>query len=162
MFTHKSEQDFLFSYLKPEFRVLEYGSGESTVEISKIVKEIVTVEHIEEWANFVKKLELPNATVLYNPPDLSYEEGIDGKDGTFEEFKTYIQSPKEYGKFDVIFIDGRARVECAKFAKQVANKNCMIFIHDFFSRQNSENYKEALKYLEIVSSERDMCRLRLL
>jgi sialidase-1 len=35
------------------------------------------------------------------------------------------------GKFDLIFIDGRARVECAKVAVELLNPNGVILIHDY-------------------------------
>jgi hypothetical protein len=131
--------------------------------LSTHVKEIISVEHNKEWANEIQNKNILNATILYVPPDAPYVEGTEN-DGLYFQFKSYIECPLKYGKFDVIFIDGRARVECAKVCKNlILNPDCDIFVHDFFIRQNTgENYKEILKYLKIIDSVGQMCRLRVL
>lgn len=163
MYTQDNEKNFIISHLNKNQKLLEYGSGTSTELLAQYVSEIVSVEHNLEWANTIANKNISNAKILYAPPDLPYIEGTPD-DGSFFQFRTYIECPLKYGKFDVIFIDGRARVDCARFAKNlISNPDCDIFVHDFYIRQNTgENYKEILKYLKIIDSVGEMCRLRIL
>lgn len=159
MYTTLNESIFLKQHLQLNYRVLEYGSGESTIEIAKLTKEVISIEHVKKFADKIQNKNIQNVTIVYCPPNLPYVEGT--QCGDYETFKDYIESPKNYGLFDCVFIDGRARVECAKFIKQIARNNCKIFIHDFFSRLNSDNYKEILNYLKYVSHVEDMCLFKL-
>jgi len=163
MYTTENEKNFIISHLKKSQKLLEYGSGSSTELLSQYVSEITSVEHNLEWAKIVQDKNISNAKILYAPCDLPYIEGTED-DGSYFQFKTYIECPLKYGKYDVIFIDGRARVECVKFSKKlITNPDCDIFVHDFFIRQNSgENYKEMLNYAKIIDSVGQMCRLRIL
>ena len=72
-------------------------------------------------------------------------------------FKDYIESPIEYGPFDIILIDGRARVSCSSICKLLSHENTIIFIHDF----HRPEYQEALKYLELIDSVKTMSKFKL-
>ena len=61
--------------------------------------------------------------------------------------------------FDVIFIDGRARIECAKICNEISHENTIIFIHDFRSRY--ENYKLVLDHLTLISEVEDMAMFKI-
>jgi hypothetical protein len=45
MFVNKNEEDFFLMSIKNTDRVLEYGSGELTIQISKKCKSILSIEH---------------------------------------------------------------------------------------------------------------------
>jgi hypothetical protein len=88
MFTQQNEEDFLINHITNDSLVLEYGSGGSTKEISKICKFITSIEHQEDWYNELKN-ELPsNCELILKKPDAPYVEG--GHDGTYDEFKSYV------------------------------------------------------------------------
>jgi hypothetical protein len=148
MFTSKNEQNFFLSHIKSNHYVLEYGSGISTTEIAKLCYKLISVEHQNEW--YIKlKDQLPNnCTLLFHPPDKEYIEGYDC--GTMEQFFSYVNSPIPYKPFDVILIDGRARVSCASISKNIVKDNeSIIFIHDW----DRLEYQEALLYLDLI----DVC-----
>ena len=141
------EFKFLTDSLKPNFKVLEYGSGESTLEISKLVNCIVSVEHNQQWAEKCLQNKPENCTLLYVPPCLSYIEYTENC-GTYEEFKKYIESPNELGIiFDVVFIDGRARVHCAKNILKLIHEESIIFIHDY----NRKQYHVVEDFLDMIN-----------
>ncbi len=52
-------------------------------------------------------------------------------------------------KFDVVFIDGRARTDCAYKILDYIDKNSIVFIHDFWPRE--EYHKVFEWYDEVVS-----------
>jgi hypothetical protein len=155
MFASINEENFFFTHLKDDFRVLEYGSGSSTEQISKKVKEIISIEHQEDWFNKLNEKKLDNCRLILKKPNLPYTEGI--TDGTYEEFKNYIESPLDYGLFDIILIDGRARVSCADFAKKISHKKTLIFVHDF----NRQEYQEINNLLEHVQTVETMAKFKI-
>lgn len=143
MFNNQQEIDFLLNSLKSTDIVLEWGSGGSTLEIGKRVKWLYSVEHDERWyekvKNEIKANNLDNV-ILYRVPRNKEEKS--GDDGTYEDYKDYvnfISSQYDHLLFDVIFIDGRARVECAKVALQLLKDGGVIFIHDY--RNPQEQYR---------------------
>lgn len=155
MFTNQKEQEFFISHLAPSHRVLEYGSGYSTNEIAQKVKEIISIEHQQTWYDILINQVSKNCTLILCPPNLPYTEG--GHDGTYEEFKDYIESPLNKGIFDIILIDGRSRVSCASICKSMSHSDTLIFIHDF---QRTE-YQEALTYLELIDMVGTMAKFKI-
>lgn len=91
--------DWLSSWLEPDMRVFEYGSGNSTVWFSQNASEVCTVENcypffIETQGNIK---EHGNGNVIY------------ALRGTGESYSKLIH---EYeGQFDLVFVDGRFRRE---------------------------------------------------
>lgn len=157
MFTTQEEKNFLFSYLNENQKVLEYGSGESTLEISKVVKSVMSIEHQKEWYEKISKTMPSNVTLVLKEPNLPYSEGKHC--GTYDEFRDYVDYPLSHGPFDVIFIDGRARVSCASICNKICHNDTIIFVHDF-DLNNRPDYEEVLGYLEIIDSCGTMYKFR--
>ena len=153
--TEREEIDFVHSSIHLDSSVLEYGSGRSTIELSRIAKSVVSVEHQAAWYDELNKTLPDNVSLILAEPDLDYTEGT--HDGTYEEFETYIKSPVKHGPFDVIIIDGRARVDCAKLCTQLAHEKSYIFVHDF----EREEYQPILDILQKVDSVGRMFRFKL-
>lgn len=155
MFTSDNEESFLLYYIQPKHHVLEYGSGESTLQLSKLCDKIVTVEHQAEWYQKLKERLPDNCTSLYYPPNQEYVEGTDC--GSMEQFFDYVHAPLSYAPFDIILIDGRARVACASLTKKlIRNQNSFIFIHDW----NRVEYQEALNFLKLIDVCENMARFK--
>jgi hypothetical protein len=95
---------FLEPRVKPEFRVFEYGSGQSTIWWSERVGFLVSVEHDRAWHRAMQA-RLP-ARVQY----LLHDAGPDGE---------YARSVERFpGGFHIVVIDGSDRVECARRARK--------------------------------------------
>ena len=126
----EKEQEFFMSFITPETELLEYGSGNSTLFLQDKVKRMVSVEHNKEWFDKLAPQLGEKVTYIYEKPNndhwenqytlgLTEDGNVDamknaaGDDGTFEDFISYVISPSRHGKFDIVFIDGRARVSCA-------------------------------------------------
>lgn len=141
---NKEEEDFLFKSLSNDMLVLEYGSGRSTLAIAKRVRKLISVEHDPKFYEFTKRLlesnGVENVILLLHPPTSN-----DYDDGSIEQFKNYVQDPLRFAPFDVCFIDGRARVDCARAVKDQAK---VIFIHDY--KNPNEQYRR-FEY-EVVES----------
>lgn len=101
-----------------EFNVFEWGSGASTIWLSRRVKSVVSVEHDVDWsATMISELdsrELTNVSLCSIPPQFSQLPKVSsGKSGFANlDFSDYVESISDFGKFDLIVIDGRARVNC--------------------------------------------------
>ena len=109
---------FLEPRLRADFRVFEYGSGNSTRWYSKKVHSIDAVEHDHEWIKIIAP-QLPGNVKL-----MERELG-----------KSYVQAVGEVGaKFDVIVVDGRQRVKCVSFAKNFLKPEGVLIL------DNSERY----------------------
>lgn len=100
---------FLKPRLKSEFRVFEYGCGNSTLWYAERVKEIISVEHDHSWFQKIKDKLPENAAIVYK--DL--EEG-------------YVEEVSRHGLFDIIIIDGQKRPECAPWALQALKPDGVI------------------------------------
>lgn len=133
MVNNIGEERLLLSHLKPNMRVLEFGHGLSTNVIAKMVRQVVSVEYNVKWYDEFKPFVDKNATVLLAPANS--EPSADYDDGTFENYKNFVLAPMPYAateKFDVVFIDGRARVACAEYAAKFYLKDDgLIVIHDY-------------------------------
>lgn len=62
-------------------------------------------------------------------------------DGPIKQLADYVSVPLT-GKFDIIFIDGRARVSCVKrvYHDQLLNKDGYLFVHDAFRSEMGEAF----------------------
>ena len=140
-------------YLQPHFRVLEWGSGGSTVRFAQRCAEFHSVEHDSVWADKVRATAGPTASVHFIPKDYpckvihagEYHAGYEGA------FQSYIRFPRSLGKrFDAVIVDGRARLFCAREAvKNLLSPSGLLFIHDFWIRPR---YHPILDACEVVDS----------
>lgn len=160
MFMSAAESQFILSHLKDNYNVLEWGSGESTLEISKMVKSLLSIEHQKEWFNTISKSMPSNVTLVLKEPNLPYQEGVHC--GTYEEFKDYVEYPLNYGPFDIIFIDGRSRTSCASICNKISHKDTLIFVHDFTDiRIEQDEYYKMYDCLEKIDSVESMCKFKI-
>jgi hypothetical protein len=97
--------DYLDRRLNSESRVFEFGGGGSTAWFSDRVAVVVTVEHDPQWYEALRT-RLGSAKNL----DLRLVEVSSG-------FSGYVRNiEQETQDFDLVLVDGRARVACAQSA----------------------------------------------
>ena len=114
-------------------RVLEYGSGASTIWLARRAGSVTSIEHDGTWYSVVSKRLAPfgNAEVKLIEADpeavpgyISEKEGWVGR--SFKRYASAIDA--ERGKFDLIVIDGRARTACLEHAvKKLAADGMILF-----------------------------------
>ena len=117
--------DFLKPRVQPDWSVFEFGSGASTRWWAKRVKRVIACEHDQAWAEKIGRDAPDNVTVLHRTGD------------------EYPVELLRQGEFDVIFIDGRQRVACAKLAPR-ALKTAGVIIWDNSDRPR---YQEGYDFL---------------
>jgi len=124
--------------LKPK-RVLEWGPGVSTRTILRCCPDayVRTIEHDHKYAEKARQEfgALPNVEVV--------EHALSMKGGRSTGYITDPLRRKLQGidrkGFDLIFIDGRSRLDCAAVAACLAKKRTVVMIHD----SHRQNYHEA-------------------
>lgn len=116
---------------KTDAKVLEFGSGGSTIWISQRTKNLISIEHTAEWYKIVQ--EHLNKNPNCNPVDLKLLS--QPYDGICENF------PDSF--FDIIIVDGRDRVKCVEASIRVLKPGGILILDD--AQRNK--YKPAHKLL---------------
>jgi len=120
---------FIEPRLKEDFKVFEYGSGNSTLWYAEKVGEITAVENDFNWFNKVSTSLPANAEAIY------CEVKYDG-----EYCRKVMMQNKEYS---IIIIDGRDRVNCVKHSINCLSDDGVIV----FDNSNLSQYSEANSFL---------------
>jgi hypothetical protein len=121
---------FLGNRIHPEMEVFEYSCGNSTLWWSTRVKNIISCEHDREWFERMKSAAPSNASLHH----IELEYG-----------GAYSQKISEYrNKFDVIVIDGRDRVNCAKNCLSALKENGVVV----WDNSDRDEYCEGYNYLK--------------
>lgn len=114
---HATQKVEAFLALRPNARVFEYGAGASTAWLARRAASVISVEHHAEW----QKLISPMVERLGNVQLWGRE--LQGS--------SYIGAIDEAGgKFDLIVVDGRRRVECLEHALSHLRKDGIILFDD--------------------------------
>lgn len=157
------EIELLDSHVGPTHRVLEWGSGGSTIWLAKRVGELHSIENDSEWYQAVVKA--ANNYPRINPW-IHFVEGRPSPPVTeyTAEAEDYIQDALSalhhvfHAPFDRVLIDGRARLFCAKFTWHMLLPDSLVFIHDW----HRERYHGALDWYELVETAGDCPGLAML
>jgi FkbM family methyltransferase len=155
--------------LTPSTRVLEWGSGGSTLFFSKFVKSWDSVEHDAVWIPSMQAFleSRPDLPVTYHPVPVAYDWKRHGikecpdltsvacsepdKCKQCAWFADYVALPQTLGRtYDVVVVDGRARVSCVHAAAPLLAPNGVVVIHDW----ERPWYKTLLGDWEIVREDK--------
>jgi len=120
--------DFLDPRVKPEWKVLEYGSGQSTFWWAKRVAKIYSAEHDRQWFEMMNKNLPSNATIDLCTDREEYVEAI----------VTSSMAP-----FDVVVIDGEFRNECARLIPPYIHDDGIII----FDNSDRIMFRDGVEYL---------------
>lgn len=160
---------FLKNIIRPNFKVLEFGSGNSSIWWSAHVRQVVSVEHDPQFASALTSKDIPNVTVLeriidaplhdchrqllytdYFPlgkggrksddPTRNYRAGL--LDHHYMAYAAVgLTYPKGY--FDVIVIDGMARVLTSWVASRQVGANGIVV----FDNSDRAEYEDGYQFL---------------
>lgn len=124
--------DILQTLLTKNMSGFEFGSGRSTLFIAPRVKELVSLEHDQQWFAHIeaelKKKKLGNVHYVHILPANDASKTIGYPKNNYENYvmpatpatcyTAYYSYIDQYpdASFDFIIVDGRARVECAQHA----------------------------------------------
>ena len=120
---------FIQQKLNRSFAVFEFGSGNSTRWFASKVERVVSVEHDKEY--FAQKSNELNSLKNVTCELILLNEGYSDKILDFTN------------EFDVIIIDGRERVACAKKSLKALKSNGIII----WDNSDRDKYKVGCQYL---------------
>jgi len=137
-------------------RILEWGSGASTLFFARRVKEVVTIEHDPEWhaqveAMLAERL-ITNCRCMLVPPEpVAALDDRGGDVGRYVsqraeyhglQFRRYVHAAEALAEalFDVVVVDGRARTACLDLAPRLLAANGAVV----FDNSDRSRYQEAL------------------
>ena len=118
--------DFLEPRVKPHWRVLEWGCGQSTLWWSQRVSSVTSIEHDVAW----------QANIRAHVPD-------NGQVVLVEEKGRYVEANGLPGPFDAIVIDGEYRNECARIAADRAGAGGIIVLDN----SDRKAYRDGMVFL---------------
>lgn len=163
-------------YIKGKNKVLEWGSGGTTLYFPQVVNQYISIEHDITWYNKLAFDVLDNCEYHHVPisiDDTKLDDMLDlhaadamlcagdtelrgditywNTRGFFDWHRAidYIKKPLEleHRDYDVVFVDGRCRSMCAYLATQLVKDDGYVLIHDFIPRQY---YHGILKWYDVV------------
>lgn len=136
-----------FLSTRPDAKVFEYGSGASTIWLSRRAGTVHSVEHDEGWLALMQNriagydgialTHMPADQNWSNDPRYqSYKEGYEGQ--SFEKYAKVITTTNQL--YDLIVIDGRARAACLEAAQEHLAPGGMIV----FDNTKRQRYLDAI------------------
>jgi predicted O-methyltransferase YrrM len=148
---NQKEVELIEKYLNKDKIMLEWGSGGSTLYFSKRVKILYSIEHDKTYYNKIKKMIPENVKYFHIEPNKT----VPATESDFESYKDYIEIVQTFDqKFDAVLIDGRSRVECAKYVLNFLKKDGVVFVHDFWKKKRTR-YRPILEYYNEIESVKD-------
>lgn len=118
---------FLKNRLRKDMVVLEYGSGNSTFFLSKLVKQVVSIEHNKDWYNFLNNKIPANVKVYLQ-----------------ENLEDYVEHPNKINiKFDVIIVDGVERNKVLEISPKILLPNGVIILDN----SNRKEYSKGINFI---------------
>lgn len=127
---------YIDKYLSKEMSVFEFGSGGSTLFFSERAREVISIEHDDQWYRKMCKtienkglknikliMEIPTETIGLE--DLYSSENEEYRNKSFKNYVSTLDSfPNNY--FSLVLIDGRARQSCFKHSLDKIKKGGLI------------------------------------
>ena len=115
----------------------------------------------------LSKKSYDNCKYLFKPPSVGGAGEKSDEENKYIDFKEYVDAPIGYGPFDIILIDGRARVACASKCHLLGHKNTIVFIHDFttpdspYYNPTRDYYVKSLEYLEYIENTMTIAKFKI-
>lgn len=149
--------DHISKVIRPDMKIFEYGSGGSTLFWASRVRQVVSVEHDEQWQSqmeqeFAKQNAVNVTYVLASAEkDEFYQDKSPGDPRAYisgdpdyigKKFETYVKHIDKYPNryFDFVIVDGRARPSCVLHALPKVALNGFVVVDN----TEREYYQEAL------------------
>ena len=139
----------LCSLLTPQTRVLEWGSGGSTLFFSRFVRRWDTIEHDTAWVAQMRRLVQGMPNVHLHSATHSWDKF---GDGNYTQFQEYVDLPAHLGlHYDVVLVDRRARIACAHAVAiyQLTAPGGIVIVHDW----ERIEYKSVLREFDLVQED---------
>lgn len=131
----RKELDRITSSTTYPFDIFEWGCGGSTLWFAlRKIGYVYSIEHNQQWYEKVKEeisnARLTNVSLIWIPP-VSEKNCMHSRSMPNLNFDSYTHAIKMIGRsFDLIVVDGRARVMCFSNAVSYVKDGGYIVLHD--------------------------------
>jgi hypothetical protein len=115
--------------LPPAPRVFEYGGGGSTLWLEDLGAQVTTVEHDAQWSKQLAEVTGPGTTLLFRPAERFGVVTDPYRPGFFDVYAGTIDGEPD-ASLDLVIIDGRARIECARRAMPKVKPGGLLLFDD--------------------------------
>lgn len=121
--------DWVATALPERARVFEYGGGGSTLWLEDRGATVTVAEHDEEWHKHLARLRGVSTRLMFRPASTSGVVTSEAVPGYLDSYVTAIREVPD-GSLDLVIIDGRARVECARHAMPKVKPGGLLLFDD--------------------------------
>lgn len=128
--------------LPPQPRVFEYGGGGSTLWLEDRGATITVAEHDEQWYRQLTAQVRASTTLLLRPPAAAGTVTSAFAPGYFDHYVAAIDDQPD-GSLDLVIVDGRARVDCARRAVPKVKPGGLLLLDD----TDRDRYRPAVELL---------------
>lgn len=137
-------------------RYLEYGSGGSTLPFGRLASVGYSVEHDADWCRKMKPTLVGSPIRMVCAPVARAAAGSGGwgsrtpfDPADYATFRSYVRAPAALPPtaYDVVLVDGRARVACALFILRKLTRSSVVIIHD----ANRKRYIPVTRFYDEVA-----------
>lgn len=141
----------LLRVIKPEMKVLEFGSGGSTLFFAKHTGKVISIEDDPDWHKIVKERteRLPGVELRHFPVDPVFVGGEFASSMKeikhTHSYKSYVFGAQDIEEcsIDILVIDGRARIGCLRHNLSKLKKTGIIL----FDNTDRIAYQDGIKEL---------------
>lgn len=150
----RQEAASMLEVMRKDMTYLEYGSGGSTMAFAPMAKRAYSIEHDKEWClRMQEKLAVNGLSERVTYTCAPVDRGTGGwgvshafEEGTYRVFKSYVDAVTTLNEsvYDIVLIDGRARVACALKVLPYLNDDSLVLLHD----ARREKYAPILNYYD--------------
>lgn len=150
-----AEARLISAAMWPGMRYLEYGSGGSTRRFGRLASVAYSIEHDADWCRQMEPTLRGTPIRMVCVPVARAPAGSGGwgsrtpfDAANYTTFRDYVQAPGSLplSTYDVVLIDGRARVACALYILRRLSRSSVVILHD----ANRKRYAPVGTYYEEV------------
>lgn len=139
--------DFVAEILPANARVFEYGGGGSSIWLSDRGARLTVVEHDMDWSRRLRYVLPSEVELLEAPPTASGTITSSRRTGFFDDYVKAIDGYPD-GSFDLVIVDGRARVDCVVRAKSKVRDGGYLLLDDSDRRHYGSAHAEMSSWKE--------------
>ena len=142
---------FLHHFLKKDMKVLEFGSGGSSIFFLKRKVHLISIEHEEVWLTEVQKRIPKNRRKVWESHLISSKNGTNGIPSSID----YLSPIRKIAdtSIDLLLVDGRHRVDCIRRSISKIKPNGYIILDN----SDRPEYSETFELLREWQTEETAC-----
>ena len=116
--------------LPADAKVFEFGGGGSSLWLADLGAQVTVAEHDREWFQVLREQLGDTATTLLSEPSTEGTIGSVKTPGKFFDEYVGLVAAQPDERFDLVIVDGRARVECGLAAMSKIRPGGILLLDD--------------------------------